>query len=91
MFLLNRLSFLHQAFTISISAIKEPTFFAQAVQDPKWGRVMDQELCAPHDNDTWSLQPFPPHKKPIGCKWVYKINFNLDGAIDRGSCGFQRL
>lgn len=25
----------------------------------------------------------PPHKQPIGCKWVYKIKLNLDGTVER--------
>lgn len=29
------------------------------------------------------LTPLPPHKKPIGCKWVYKIKYNSDGYIER--------
>ena len=43
---------------------------------------MIEELCALHDNGTWSLQPFPLNKKPMGCKWVYKIEFNLDGIVE---------
>lgn len=24
-----------------------------------------------------------PHKKPIGCKWVYKVKFEGDGTLER--------
>ena len=27
--------------------------------------------------------PLPNGKKPIGCKWVYKVNHNSDGSISR--------
>jgi hypothetical protein len=25
----------------------------------------------------------PKHKKPIGCKWIYKPKFKSDGSIDK--------
>ncbi|MCI10013.1 hypothetical protein A2U01_0031104, partial [Trifolium medium] len=34
-------------------------------------------------NGTWTLQPLPKGKKPLGCKWVYKIKHNSDGTIER--------
>ena len=44
---------------------------------------MIAELEALENNHTWSLTPLPPNKKPIGCKWVYKINYRFDGTIER--------
>ena len=32
---------------------------------------------------TWVLVPAPPHRKIIGCKWIYKLKTNVDGTIDR--------
>ncbi|KAL0396020.1 UNVERIFIED_CONTAM: Retrovirus-related Pol polyprotein from transposon RE2 [Sesamum calycinum] len=34
-------------------------------------------------NKTWELCSPPPDKKPIGCKWVYKIKMKHDGAVER--------
>ncbi|KAL6205555.1 hypothetical protein ACLB2K_022813 [Fragaria x ananassa] len=44
---------------------------------------MRAEVDALQSNGTWSLVPLPPHKKPIGCKWVYKIKLKPDGNIER--------
>ena len=34
-------------------------------------------------NDTWALVDSSPHYKPIRCKWVYKIKYNVDGSVKR--------
>ena len=67
--------------SISISVEAEPCSFSQAVCDPKWCLAMQQELAALKANGTWSLQPLPPGKKLVGCKWVYK--FKPDGTVER--------
>lgn len=36
-----------------------------------------------HENDIWSLIPFFTRKKPIRCKWVYKIKHQADGFIKK--------
>ena len=40
-------------------------------------------LLAPEANNTWTLTPLPVGKKPIGCKWVYKIKYKADDSIER--------
>lgn len=32
-------------------------------------------------NDTWDITTLPVGKKANGCKWVYRIKYNLDGTI----------
>lgn len=32
---------------------------------------------------TWSLTSLPPHKKPLGCKWFFKVKENLGGPINK--------
>lgn len=34
---------------------------------------MEAELIALDNNHTWEIVDLPPDKKPIGCKWVYRI------------------
>jgi len=44
---------------------------------------MNVELQALERNDTWMLTKLPPGKRAIGCKWLYKNKYRLDGSIDR--------
>ncbi|CAL9004938.1 unnamed protein product, partial [Prunus brigantina] len=73
----------HLSYTYSISRHVEPSSFAEAASDPNWRRAMHEELQALHANGTWTLTTLPPGKAPIDCKWVYKLKYNSDGAIER--------
>jgi hypothetical protein len=44
---------------------------------------MNDELEALAKNKTWIFVDLPPHVKPIGSKWVYKIKHKADGTIER--------
>jgi hypothetical protein len=44
---------------------------------------MRSEIAALHANSTWSLFLFEPSMNVVGCRWVYKIKRQVDGAIDR--------
>lgn len=44
---------------------------------------MDEEYTSIIKNINWELIKLPKGKKPIRVKWVYKINYNLDGQVRR--------
>ena len=44
---------------------------------------MEDELKALEANQTWILTDLPAGKRPIACKYVYKIKYNSDGSIVR--------
>ena len=79
----DRLSTSHKVFATSLSIVKEPTSFLQAMEDPKWREAMHNEIQALQANSTWTLTALPPGKKPIGCRWVYKVKLKSDGTIER--------
>lgn len=44
---------------------------------------MNNELEALQKNDTWDIVELPKNKRPIGCKWVYKMKRKSNVSIER--------
>ncbi|KAL0533200.1 hypothetical protein IC582_030415 [Cucumis melo] len=72
----------YHCFYIIVSLIK-PTFYQEASTDPLWQKAMNDELQALEKMHTWDYVDLPPSKRPIGCKWIYKIKTHSDGTIER--------
>lgn len=66
----------------TITKIMKPRYFHEAVKDPHWKEAMIKEIDALEKNHTWSVVDLPLGRKPINCKWVYKVNYNSDGSIE---------
>ena len=63
--------------------ISEPSTYEEAAHSPGWQAAMEQELQALAATRTWDIVSLPRGKKPIGCKWVYKVKHKADGSIER--------
>jgi len=79
----DKLSPTHKHFSLSVSTVFEPTYYHQAVAYREWCEAMKAELQALENNNTWSLVDLPLHKKPIGCKWAFKVKYKADGTVER--------
>lgn len=44
---------------------------------------MVKEIEALEENNTWSIETLAHGKKPIKCKWVFKVKDKSDGSIER--------
>nr|KYP38387.1 Retrovirus-related Pol polyprotein from transposon TNT 1-94 [Cajanus cajan] len=60
-----------------------PKTVKTALADPHWLAAMQTEITALHNNHTWTLTTLPPGRKPIGCKWVFRVKENPDGSINK--------
>lgn len=79
----NQLSSSHKAYTYILSTQHEPSSFKEAVQQIEWKQAMDEKLQALELNNTWTIVPLPLDRKPLGCKWVFKLKRKADGSIER--------
>lgn len=67
----------YQAYIATSSTVCEPVAYFEAIKDPRWVKAMNEEIKTLETNHTWD------GKKPIGCKWIYKIKYKASGEIER--------
>lgn len=79
----HRLSEDGKVFVNQMEDVIIPKNVQEALRDPKWANSMKREMMALEENHTWEIVLLPEGKKPVGCRWVYAINHNPDGSIDR--------
>ncbi len=48
----------------------------------KWEIIVQKEYNSFVINNIWSLVPLPKGRKPISCKWVFKIKHGFDGEVE---------
>ncbi|GKF82232.1 putative reverse transcriptase, RNA-dependent DNA polymerase, LTR copia-type gag-polypeptide, partial [Tanacetum coccineum] len=61
----------------------EPSSYKEAMNDINWINAMNEEMKALYKNKTWDFTDLPLNRKPIGCKWVYRIKYKSNGEVDR--------
>ncbi|KAH9785453.1 retrovirus-related pol polyprotein from transposon RE1 [Citrus sinensis] len=67
----------------SVLGEPEPATVSQALSDSKWKAAMQAEYDALMENKTWILVPASQATKIVGCKWVFRIKYNVDGSVSK--------
>ncbi|KAI3744219.1 hypothetical protein L1987_57296 [Smallanthus sonchifolius] len=79
----SNLSVENMCFVSVLNKSVEPRNYNEAITDTNWVKAMNDEMEALHRNNTWELVDLPIGRKPIGCKWVFKIKYKSTGEIER--------
>ncbi|GJT59693.1 putative RNA-directed DNA polymerase [Tanacetum coccineum] len=70
-------------FVSNLNKSVEPSSFEEAANDANWISAMNDEMCALYENNTWVMVDLSIRRKPIGCKWVFRIKYKSSGEIER--------
>lgn len=72
-------------YACAMVSANEPTTYAEAMEGPeaiKWEQAINEEIAAHKKNSTWKIDGQPEDRKPIDCKWVFKVK-QTPGEEDR--------
>lgn len=61
----------------------DPLLFEEVIKSKKWREAMVVEIKAIEKNKTWELTDLPKGVKPIGVKWVFKIELYESGEVEK--------
>jgi len=70
----------------TIAFLEEPQNIEETLtceNSKEWECVMQEEYDSFMTNNTWTLVPFPISRKPVFCKWVFKIKEGANGEVER--------
>ena len=72
-----------RACLLALHSFHEPSHYNDAKQYAHWNEAMELELNALKKAQTWEIIDPPNGKKPIGCRWVFKVKTKSDGSLER--------
>jgi len=68
---------------MSLSSHVELNTYSKVVKHDCWRKDIQCEISALEPNQTWETTLLPKEKAVIGCNWVFKIKYRVDGTIER--------
>jgi hypothetical protein len=71
---------------ISPNVDSDPLTYEEAMKSQDaafWKEAINDEMDSIMRNNTWILVDLPPGSIPIGCKWIFKRKFKVDGTVEK--------
>jgi len=68
---------------MSLSSYVEPNTYSEVVKPNCWIKAIQCKISALESNQTWETALLPKDKMAIGCKWVFKIKYKINGIVER--------
>ena len=65
------------------SEVVEPDSIEEALRDKDWDAAVNAEYESLMENNTWELVDLPEGRKPIECKWIFKVKRGSNENIER--------
>ena len=72
--------------SINLVVENDPSTLTEALareDGEKWKEAILAEYNSLIEKQTWKLVQLPPNRKPLGCKWVFKLKRRADGSLDK--------
>ena len=66
-----------------VICVKKPKCLTEAYGDDRWMEAMQSEYGSIMKSNTWGLVEWPPKRKIIGTKSVYKTKYKSDRMLDK--------
>lgn len=70
----------------SATNIIEPQTYEEAMNSPfrkEWLAAMEAEIDSMHRMKVWDVVDPVPGRRPIGCRWIFKVKTNESGELDK--------
>ena len=72
----------HYAYMAKVVEVCQSESYVEAVKDANWRAPMEEEMLTLMENETWDLVDAPKGVKPIRCRWVYKVKYNINNSFN---------
>ena len=81
---MNILGLISQLIGIKTLRLTDPNTYSEAMASRYaafWREAVNDEMDSILSNNTWVLVDLPPGSNTIGCKWVFRKKYKINGTI----------